>query len=175
MTNPPTPTMDLAGLLREVEGRIEAAFKWGFCKGAKSFLQDPEGHSEWIDYRDAIRPFITELNAARSGGEDVVELREALKALLSHDEQDAGCIPTDAHLDAQNAARAVLSRIEAGGGALPAQGPSVPTEQADRAVLVPRDQLETLRRSLELNNLLPGEGEALINCWIMASEAESKA
>jgi len=30
---------------------------------------------------------------------------------------------------------AALSRIEAGGGALPAQGPSVPTEQADRAVV----------------------------------------
>jgi hypothetical protein len=53
-------------------------------------------------------------------------------------------------------------------------GPA-PTEQADGGVVVPRDQLETLRRSLELGSLLPGEGETLINCWIFASEAESKA
>jgi hypothetical protein len=38
------------------------------------------------------------------------ELLEALRSLLSHDEQDAGCIPTDAHLDAQNDARAAIAR-----------------------------------------------------------------
>jgi hypothetical protein len=54
-------------------------------------------------------------------------------------------------------------------------GSAVPTEQAEPTVVVPRDQLETLRRSLELGNLLPGEGETLINCWIFASEAGSKA
>lgn len=60
-------------------------------------------------------------------------------------------------------------------GSLRAHAPSVPTEGHGAAVLVPRDQLETLRRSLELGTLLPGEGETLINCWIMASEAEMKA
>ena len=40
------------------------------------------------------------------------DLLEALKALLSYDEQDAGCIPTDAHLDAQNAARAAITRAD---------------------------------------------------------------
>lgn len=43
------------------------------------------------------------------------DLLEALKTLLAHDEQDAGCIPTDAHLDAQNAARAAITRADRGG------------------------------------------------------------
>lgn len=38
------------------------------------------------------------------------ELLSSLTALLSYDEQDAGCIPTDAHLDAQNDARAAISK-----------------------------------------------------------------
>ena len=42
-------------------------------------------------------------------------------------------------------------------------------------VAVPRDQLETLRRSIQLGNLLPGEGEGLISLWIMASDAEARA
>ena len=37
-------------------------------------------------------------------------LLSALEALLSHDEQDAGCVPTDAHLDAQNDARAAIAK-----------------------------------------------------------------
>lgn len=41
-------------------------------------------------------------------------LLEALTALLSYDEQDAGCVPTDAHLDAQNAARAAIAKATAG-------------------------------------------------------------
>lgn len=45
---------------------------------------------------------------------------------------------------------------------------------AEGAVVVPRDQLETLRRSLQLGNLLPGEGENLISLWIMASDAEAR-
>lgn len=36
------------------------------------------------------------------------ELLEALKALLAYDEQDAGCIPSHAHLDAQEDARAAI-------------------------------------------------------------------
>lgn len=71
-----------------------------------------------------------------------------------------------------NGYNAALSAIEGGEGSSAAP---IPTEQADGGVVVPRDQLETLRRSLELGNLLPGEGETLINCWIFASEAESKA
>ncbi len=47
--------------------------------------------------------------------------------------------------------------------------------RAALVVSVPRGQLETLRRSLELGNLLPGEGETLINCWIMASDAGATA
>jgi len=42
-------------------------------------------------------------------------------------------------------------------------------------VAVPRDQLETLRRSLQLGNLLPGEGENLISLWILASDAEARS
>lgn len=38
------------------------------------------------------------------------DLLEALESLLHYDEQDAGCIPTDAHLDAQNEARAAIAR-----------------------------------------------------------------
>jgi hypothetical protein len=38
------------------------------------------------------------------------DLLEALSLLLSHDEQDAGCLPTDAHRDAQQAARAAIAR-----------------------------------------------------------------
>lgn len=38
------------------------------------------------------------------------ELLAALSLLLSHDEQDAGCLPTDAHRDAQQAARAAIAR-----------------------------------------------------------------
>ena len=38
------------------------------------------------------------------------DLLTALAALLSYDEQDAGCVPTDAHLDAQNDARAAIAK-----------------------------------------------------------------
>lgn len=43
-----------------------------------------------------------------------LKLLEALKSLLDYDEQDAGCIPTDAHRDAQNVARAAIAKAEAG-------------------------------------------------------------
>lgn len=52
----------------------------------------------------------------------------------------------------------------------------IPTEAGERAVVaVPRDQLETLKRSLELDNLLPGEGAGLIGLWLMIADAESRA
>jgi len=42
------------------------------------------------------------------------DLLEALKALLGHDERDAGCVPSDAHLDAQNDARAAIAQAVGG-------------------------------------------------------------
>lgn len=52
----------------------------------------------------------------------------------------------------------------------------MPTETEVAAVVsVPRDQLETLRRSLELGNLLPGEGEGLISLWLMIADAEARS
>lgn len=38
------------------------------------------------------------------------ELLAALSLLLSHDEQDAGCLPTDAHRDTQEYARAAIAK-----------------------------------------------------------------
>lgn len=56
------------------------------------------------------------------------------------------------------------------------QGAVMPTETEVAAVVsVPRDQLETLRRSLELGNLLPGEGEGLISLWLMIADAEARS
>lgn len=40
------------------------------------------------------------------------DLLAALKSLLDYDVQDAGCLPTDAHLDAQNDARAAIAKAE---------------------------------------------------------------
>lgn len=68
-----------------------------------------------------------------------------------------------------------LEEMGMGGGALRPSG-SVPTEGHGTAVVaVPRDQLETLKRSLELNNLLPGEGASLIGLWLLIADAEAKS
>lgn len=80
------------------------------------------------------------ITSARSVGGDVVELREALERLASSEAFD---IPQaiDGPLAEElrqrlDYARAALSRIEAGGGSLqPQEAASVPTEQADRAVV----------------------------------------
>lgn len=40
------------------------------------------------------------------------DLLLALKELLEYDERDAGCIPTEAHLEAQDAARAAIAKAE---------------------------------------------------------------
>lgn len=45
----------------------------------------------------------------------------------------------------------------------------IPTACEGPSALVPIRQLETLRESIRLGNLLPGEGETLISCWIMAA------
>ena len=45
------------------------------------------------------------------------DLLEALTALLDYDEQDAGCVPTHAHLDAQDDARAAILKARASNGA----------------------------------------------------------
>lgn len=39
-------------------------------------------------------------------------LLEALTTLLKHDEEDAGCVPTAAHLDAQEDARLAISQAQ---------------------------------------------------------------
>jgi len=40
------------------------------------------------------------------------DLIAAAKVLLDYDEQDAGCIPTDAHLDAQEEVRIAIAKAE---------------------------------------------------------------
>lgn len=139
----PTPTMNrVEAFVRQWEARI------GYGSQATDRITSVEvtgfGGPADLNCSD-LRALIT---SARSVGGDVVELREALEPFAEAankcpENWPDGTTPGVVNLGQCRAARAALSRIESGGGALPAQGPSVPTEQADRAVVASRTTVKT--------------------------------
>lgn len=160
MTNPPTPTMDLA----EQVARIirPDAFRTRDRHYAEIDRLVAEGHQTTeraVELKRSAdmypgRAFATAntildlITSARSVGGDVVELREALeKAAKALEHVDGALLAMSEAMatpgmgtwkfvtKTAKECRAVLSRIEAGGGSLQPQAASVPTEQADRAVV----------------------------------------
>jgi hypothetical protein len=161
MTNPPTPTMDrLAEIIREHVSVGEIS----------------ECSIEIVGFEDAAKAVSDLITSARSGGGDVVELREALADLVSwFDGGPSGHGPwiiasgVNGADDAVEAARAALSRIEVGVGS--SSPKSEDTHRAsDGWVLVPKEptpeMLEPFARVLcSVLNIDPDEPKAPHGEW----------